>query len=108
MVKRTIGRIPAATFTLALLALPMLPASGSAQQRADTLSMNCAEIQSLMKRQGAAVLNTGPTTYDRYVRDMSFCNPGDVTKPSWVPARDTKQCFVGNICWDPSLDSGRR
>jgi len=107
MFTRRIGSFGAAALTCAVMALTLMPTAGSAQ-RVDTLSMSCADVQSLMKRVGAAVLNTGPTTYDRYVRDMSFCNPGDVTKPSWVPARDTKQCFVGNICWDPSLDAGKR
>ncbi len=72
----------------------------------DSRKMSCEQVQSLMARSGAALLATGSTTYDRYVRDVGYCPAGDVTKPQWVPTLNG-QCFVGAICWDPSTDAGR-
>ncbi|MEP9378884.1 hypothetical protein ABLE91_19360 [Aquabacter sp. CN5-332] len=72
-----------------------------------TRTMSCAQVQSLMARAGALLLATGPTTYDRYVKDVAFCPGGDVTKPQWVPTQNGA-CFVGGICWNPSTDSGNR
>ena len=53
----------------------------------------------------AIVLGTGGYTYDRFVRDRSFCQFDEFADPAWVPARDTPQCFVGYRCkngspWD--------
>ena len=47
---------------------------------------------------GAAVLSTGTYTYDRFVRDRSFCEIDEYIEPAWVPARDTPQCPVGYRC----------
>ncbi|MFG1426465.1 hypothetical protein [Roseixanthobacter glucoisosaccharinicivorans] len=73
-----------------------------------SVAMTCAQALSFVTKAGGTVLATGGLTYDRYVRDRSFCSYSEVTKPAFVPTRDVKQCFVGYTCIDPSIDNGGR
>ena len=80
-------------FVLALAL--MASASGAqAQPRPFTPAMPCGQIQQTVVARGAVVLSTGAHTYDRYVRDRSFCEINEFIEPVWVPARDTPQCPV--------------
>ena len=72
--------------------------AGAQQPRPMTPNMPCAQAQQLVARNGAIVLGTGTYTYDRYVRDESFCQRDERLEAMWVPARDTPQCFVGYRC----------
>lgn len=81
-----------------VLGLAALSGAAHAQGRPSTLSMTCAQAQQMVVRSGAAVLSTGPTTYDRFVRDRSFCMPDESTEPTWAPTRDSAQCMVGYRC----------
>ncbi|MBF9233401.1 hypothetical protein [Microvirga alba] len=63
-----------------------------------TTALPCRQAQQIVAGRGAAVLNTGPYTYDRYVRDRSFCQIDEYLDPAWLPTRDTPQCFVGYRC----------
>lgn len=85
---------------LAALAL-VFCAAGPAQSRPSTVDMNCAQAQAIVQRQGAIVLGTGGHTYDRYVRDRSFCEPTEIGRTAFAPARDTPRCFVGYTCYEP-------
>lgn len=79
-----------------------------AQRQPYTPSMACADVIALVNRVGAVVLYTGPNTYDRYVRDRSFCGSfGERIKPEWVLSRDKRQCFPLYVCYFPSRDDGR-
>ncbi|MDB5651004.1 MAG: hypothetical protein JWL62_2524 [Hyphomicrobiales bacterium] len=69
-----------------------------AQSRPDSLRMSCASAARLVSTRGAVVLGSGPDIYDRYVATQQFCLPDEITKPAWVPAADTRQCFVGYRC----------
>jgi hypothetical protein len=75
--------------------------SAVAQPRPSTVAMGCGHASGLVASAGAIVLGTGGHTYDRFVRDGSFCVRGEVTEPVWVLARDTPQCFVGYRCRTP-------
>ena len=80
-------------------------ASGAANARPMTSAMHCADVQRLIARSGAAVINFTPTTYDRVVRDQRFCLPSEMTQIIYVPTRDTPNCFAGYTCregdsWD--------
>jgi hypothetical protein len=81
-----------------VLALSMLASAADAQPRPMTPSLICAQAQQLVLRNGAIVLGTGTYTYDRYVRDQSFCQRDEVLEGAWVPTRDTPQCPVGYRC----------
>ncbi|KQP33914.1 hypothetical protein ASF49_08660 [Methylobacterium sp. Leaf104] len=73
-------------------------------QRASTTSMSCSQAKTLVDRRGGLVLGTGGATYDRFVRDRSFCEVTEITVPAFVPAGDTPRCFVGYRCKEPSRD----
>lgn len=89
----------AIVFTLALL----LPAGmAAAQTRPSTVSRPCAASQRDVQVNGAIVLGTGGYTYDRFVRDRSFCLVNEGTDPAFVPSADTQACFVGYRCKDTS------
>ncbi|QFU16868.1 hypothetical protein [Microvirga thermotolerans] len=81
-----------------VLAFTLAAASAGAQQRPFTPAMPCFQIQQLIAARGAAVLSTGTHTYDRFVRDRSFCEINEYLDPAWVPARDTPQCPIGYRC----------
>ncbi len=69
-----------------------------AQTRPLTLRMSCDRAQGLVAAQGAAVLSTGPLTYDRYVAAGNQCLLGEVAEPAWAPTADTPQCPLGYRC----------
>ncbi|RUU06292.1 hypothetical protein EOD23_14270, partial [Mesorhizobium sp. USDA-HM6] len=55
--------------SIALVAGMVLWTAGAAAgARPDTRAMSCAEAQALIQSRHAAVLTTGPNTYDRFVR----------------------------------------
>jgi hypothetical protein len=89
---------------LAMLALACIATSALAQARPSTVNRPCASSRQLVFSQGAIVLSTGPNTYDRYVRDLSFCEPNQYLSPAVVPAFDTPQCPVGYRCKDGPRD----
>ncbi|BCM84475.1 hypothetical protein mvi_29360 [Methylobacterium indicum] len=83
-------------------ALVAVPEAALAQQgRPSTLAMTCGQARNFLAARGAAVLGTGGYTYDRYVRDRSFCEPTEITKNAVVPTRDTPECLVGYRCIEP-------
>lgn len=82
-------------FILALAAVP------AASARPASYKMSCAATAGLVQSRGAALLDTSPTTFDRYVRDITFCMRGEALRPEWVRTRDNPQCFVGYTCYEP-------
>ena len=81
--------------------LALIGSAGTALARPSTVYMTCAQARALVLGQGGIVLGTGGYTYDRFVRDRSFCQPTEVGKRAFVPARDTPQCFIGYTCYEP-------
>jgi hypothetical protein len=77
-----------------------------AQERFDTLRMSCAASAGLVRRAGAVILHSGPNIYDRYVNAQNFCSRDEIMKPTWVPAADTPQCFVGYVCQREAWGAG--
>lgn len=82
-------------FALVLLAYA---SSVQAQQRLSTLKLTCAQARQTVLSRGAVVLSTGTYTYDRFVRDRSFCEFNEFLEPAFVPSRDNPQCPVGYRC----------
>lgn len=90
-----------------VLALALLLAAdlAAAQSRPSAPTRPCSANRQSVVAGGAIVLGTGGYTYDRFVRDRSFCQHDEYTEPAWVPSRDTPSCFVGYRCksgpyWD--------
>lgn len=71
-----------------------LSAAAQAQGRPDTRAMSCGEVRSLLVTRGAAVLTTGPHTYDRYVVDSRFCAHPQVAVRATVATSDVRLCVV--------------
>ena len=82
------------------LVLSVLASGVQAQTRPQTPSMTCDQARGIVLSRGAAVLGTGGFTYDRFVRDRSFCEINETTEFAVVPTRDTPQCPVGYRCRD--------
>jgi hypothetical protein len=78
--------------------ISLAAASAGAQPRPLTTTITCREAIALIARFGALVMNTGRFTYVRAVRDRSFCQVTETTRPIWVPTLDTPQCPVGHEC----------
>ena len=86
---------------IALVLSVLTCASGvQAQTRPQTPSMTCAQARGIVLSRGAVVLGTGGFTYDRFVRDRSFCEINETTEVAIVPTRDRPQCPVGYRCRD--------
>lgn len=73
----------------------------TATARTSTTALSCAQARSLVLREGGIVLGTGEQTYDRFVRDRSFCEPTEAGKRAFVQARDTPHSFIGYTCYRP-------
>jgi hypothetical protein len=91
------------TATLAFaLAAASLAGDARAQARPLSTRMTCRAAAGLVQARGALVLGTGLHTYDRYVRDRSFCAVTEITEPGFAPTLDHPQCFVGYTCKEPT------
>lgn len=90
--------------TIALLAIVGVALPAAAQSRPYAPSLSCARLEALMDRAGAAVISTGPRTYDRFVRDGRFCQSTEVTEAAWVRASDDPECFIGYTCKEADRD----
>ncbi|UYW25958.1 hypothetical protein [Methylorubrum extorquens] len=86
----------------ALVCVALLAGIGPAlAQRSSTTNLTCAQARTVVTRQGAAVLGTGGPTFDRFVRDRSFCEATEIGRRAFVPTRDNPGCFVGYTCYEP-------
>lgn len=90
----------------AAIVLLSMGSSALAQSHPLTLQMVCSQARELVSAEGAIVLNTGPTTYDRYVAAGSQCALGETLDPVWVPTADTPQCPIGYRCRQRTRPSG--
>ena len=83
----------------ALLLAALLGAKAvAAQERVPAQAMPCSQLAGLIQTRGAAVLSTGPFTYERVVRDQGFCETETMAVPIFVPSADNRQCFAGYRC----------
>jgi hypothetical protein len=89
------------------LALATVLTAATAQSGPTTLMMSCAQAMGIVAAQGAVVLRTGPTTYDRYVRDGGFCALQEAVRPAWIRTADVTQCPVGGVCRSVEIDNGQ-
>ncbi|WP_430910686.1 hypothetical protein [Methylobacterium sp. sgz302541] len=88
----------------AVLALALVcAATGAEAQRLSTTEMSCPQAQAAVRQAGGIVLGTGGMTYDRFVRDRSFCEPTEITKAAFAPTRTDQNCMVGFTCYEPGI-----
>ncbi|MDX8442193.1 hypothetical protein [Mesorhizobium australafricanum] len=77
------------TLSITLIAGMIACAASTALARQDTRVMTCAQAQTLIQSHHAAVLTTGPDTYDRFVRQFgNECDWPEVPISIPVPTRD--------------------
>jgi hypothetical protein len=69
-----------------------------AATKPDVSKIPCASIQHFVQDMGAVVLNTGSNTFDRFVRDNSFCAARQISEIAFVAAFDDQVCTVGLRC----------
>jgi hypothetical protein len=62
--------------------------------RPNSSTMGCAGVNARIASAGALVLDTGPITYERYVRDLGFCEARQITVPDFIRSADNPQCLV--------------
>ena len=79
-------------FAVAICA-SMLAGESFAISRYDISNKSCNELRAIVGRDGAAILRwrsqrTGIPLYERFVRNMAYCPPGQITDTSSVPAAD--------------------
>jgi hypothetical protein len=68
--------------------------------RPDTRDFSCADAKAIVEQNGAIVLTTGDTTYDRYVANSSYCDSGDKAVSAYVPTLNKSKCNIGYVCRD--------
>ncbi len=83
-------------FILALVLAQAAPAA-LAQSRSMTEAMTCNQARTIVAAHGAAVLNTSPTTYHRFVASRAMCAGNDTNEPVYVRTRDNPQCPL-SVC----------
>jgi hypothetical protein len=90
-----------------VLALLIAQAASAAVAQAGptTQTMTCARVQGLVAAQGAVVLHTGPTTYDRFVRDSSFCPHPLTAQTAFVRTADVAHCPIGGLCQETTVET---
>ena len=76
-------------------------AAVAAAQDANTTRMTCAAARQAVTQQGAAVLYTSASTFDRFVTSRAHCMVTELLEPAFVPTSDVRQCFVGYRCQEP-------
>ena len=81
-----------------------LSSAANAQERPSSVTMTCRQAAALVSARGDLILGTGGFTYDRFVRDRSFCEPTEVTANAFVPTSDNPECLVGYRCIEPGRD----
>jgi hypothetical protein len=84
--------------SLTATVLFMLVAGAQAQARPSTVELPCNASRELVFAQGSVVLGTGGMTYDRFVRDRTFCEVTEYAQSAYVPSRETPACFIGYRC----------
>lgn len=85
-------------FSVLCLAIFSLIGSVALAARPDAYKMKCDDVRGLVVRQGAAVLNTSATTYERIVKSSAYCAPGETTAPAWIRSKDRLFCYAGLTC----------
>jgi hypothetical protein len=83
---------------LAALLVVLASSPGFAINRYNLAGKTCGEVQSIIAREGAAVLrHTSPRglpLYDRYVRDGRYCRGSEYAAFSTVPTKGNLECPV--------------
>ena len=89
---------------LAFVALASAATAATAQAGPPTSQRTCAANRQLVLKEGQVVLDTGPSTYARFVKNGSECSVDQFPEPAWAPSSNNPQCFIGYRCKNGSDD----
>jgi hypothetical protein len=95
---------PMPALRVGLVAFAVFTASSAMAARPFAPAMSCRALTGMIKQNGAVVLSTSRTTYDRYVADRRYCERTEVTRPAWIASSDSDQCFIGYTCREHMRD----
>ena len=84
--------------TLSLTCAALLLAAVPASARPFAPAMSCSAVKGMVASQGAVVISTSATTYDRFVHNGYMCETSTYSVPAFVQTRDTESCFIGYSC----------
>ncbi len=84
-----------------MLVLCALAGQADAQERPSSVTMSCAQTVRLIQSRGAILLGTGGQTFDRFVRDRSFCEVTEIARRAFRPTLDNSACLIGYTCYEP-------
>jgi hypothetical protein len=84
--------------------LALASTAATAQVGPSTSQRTCSANRQLVMKDGAVVLDTGPSTYARFVKNGSEGLVDQFPEPAWVPRSNNPQCFIGYRCRDGSDD----
>lgn len=99
------GRIATRTLLMALV-ITAVARPALAQERPNSLTLNCAVLTDMVSERGSAVIATGSSLFDRYVANRRFCDASQTIQPARLPTLDQPHCFLGYRCI-PLGDSDR-
>lgn len=91
---------------MTIVVLSALSGVALAASRPDARTMNCNQVQDMIKAQKAVVLTTGQHTYDRFVDNSRHCSMGEFAQLKTVNTRDTPQCIVHSCTMSPLTPFG--
>jgi len=70
--------------------------------RVDLQSLTTNEATQLLKDRGAVIFNTGKYTFERVVRNRSYCELDEVTRFFRGQTADENSAIVGRLCVQPN------
>ena len=97
---RDLPRFAALVACAVLMSALTLQTALAQSGRPDTRQMTCAQAQALVQQRGSVVMTTGPTTFDKFVANASYCLPQtNSVRAKYAPTKDNPKCAVGNRCF---------
>ncbi|MCV0426640.1 MAG: hypothetical protein K5905_14320 [Roseibium sp.] len=97
---RRLARPASCTASVFMMSVLTLQAAHAQAGRPDTRQMTCAQAQALVQQRGSVVMTTGPTTFDKFVANASYCRPQtNSVRAKYAPTKDNPKCAVGNRCF---------
>ena len=91
-----------------VVALAAAAVPSPADARPDVREMSCAAVNDLVDRSGVIVVTTGPSTFQRFVSGLRYCDRYQSLSPFRTAASDTPACVVESICIDPKRTGDQR
>lgn len=100
------SRFPSMMVLAACAAATALPVhaqdlrNGPAPARIYAPEMPCAAVQASVARNGAVIVNSSPTAYEKVYADAGICRNEVTSAPAFTRAADDPTCFAGYRCRD--------